>query len=151
MRSLGRLLAGLLVVFANHVYADDPRPKGTWQIIDADFSDIGHCLMTQTLEITLKLGERRDGKDGTYIESFSREGDSGGCPSLGFYRILYDVKLTPALRSKSEYVATLTFNDCQQRGGQTCGIVEPVSYKRLVLDKSRNGAVFDGIFLDRIE
>ena len=99
--SLGRLLAGLLVVFANHVYADDPRRKGTWQIIDADFSDIGHCLMTQTLEITLKLGERQDGKDGPYIESFSREGDSGGCPSLGFYRILYDVKLTPALRSKS--------------------------------------------------
>jgi len=151
MRLLGILLIGFLLVFANNGYADNSRPTGTWQIVDADFSDIGHCLMTQTLEITLKLEERRDGKDGTYIESFAREGDSGGCPSLGFYRVYYDVKLAPSLRSKSEYVATLTFSDCQQRGGQTCGIVEPVSYKRLVLDKTRNGAVFDGIFLERIE
>ena len=38
-------------------------PRGQWQVVEADFPDIGHCLMTEVLEYNLTL-PRTDGTDG---------------------------------------------------------------------------------------
>ena len=34
--------------------------RGQWQVVEADFPDIGHCLMTEVLEYNLTL-PRTDG------------------------------------------------------------------------------------------
>lgn len=128
----------------------EEAPRGTWQVFDADFSDIGHCLMTETTELTLILRPESDGTDGRFIESFKREGDSVSCPQLGSYRTTYRVKLSRISHSKPVYVATLTLADCQQRGQQLCSATEPTTYKRLNLRAPRRGIIFDGIFYDRI-
>lgn len=128
----------------------DSFPQGEWRVVEADFSDIGHCLMTEVLEFHLTLS-RADGTGGIYTESFKRDGDAGTCPRVGSFRTTFDVKLDRSLKSKDTFIATVTFRHCEQNGSQVCGDHAPVSYKRLVLEAQRNGVVFDGIFLERIE
>jgi hypothetical protein len=128
----------------------DEFPRGKWQVVEADFSDIGHCLMTEVLEYNLTL-PRADGTDGIYTESFKRDGDAGTCPRVGSFRTTYAVKLDRGLKPKDGFIATMTFRDCEQNGSQVCGDNAPVSYKRLVLEAQRNGVIFDGIFLERVE
>ena len=74
----------LLLVFltflakANTGFADE-FARGQWQVVEVDFSDIGHCLMMEVLEYNLTL-PRADGTDRAYTESFKRDGDAGRCP-----------------------------------------------------------------------
>ena len=128
----------------------DEFPRGQWQVVEADFSDIGHCLMTEVLEYNLPLA-RADGTDGVYTESFKRDGDAVTCPRFGNFRTSYSVKLDQSLNSDDAYIATVTFRNCEQKGSQVYGDITPVSYKRLIIDLQRSGVVFDSIFLERIE
>lgn len=64
--------------------------RGQWQVVEADFPDIGHCLMTEVLEYNLTL-PRTDGTDGIYTESFKRDGDAVTCPRVGNFRTSYSV------------------------------------------------------------
>lgn len=146
-----RILIFLLAFLMSSMAASAEPLQGKWQVVDASFNDIGHCLMTETLELTLTLQPDSDDRDGQYTERFDRDGDSGSCPRVGAYQTTFDVKLNQSVDAKNAYIATLTFSDCQQRGGQTCGAQEPISYKRIIVDRARNGIVFDGIFFSRIE
>jgi len=128
----------------------DELLRGQWQVVEAGFSDIGHCLMTEVLEYNLTL-PRADGTDGIYTEGFKRDGDAGTCPRVGNFRTSYLVKLDRSLNSDNAYIATSAFRNCEQKGSQVCSDISPVSYKQLILELPRNGVVLDGIFLERIE
>lgn len=145
-----RLLFFLVFLANANTGLADEFPRGQWQVVEADFSDIGHCLMTEVLEYNLTL-PRADGTDGIYTESFKRDGDAGTCPRVGSFRTSYSVKLDRSLNSDDAYIATVTFRNFEQKGSHVCGDISPVSYKRLILELPRNGVVFDGIFLERIE
>ena len=85
-----RLLFFLVVLANANTGLADECPRGQWQVVEADFSDIGHCLMTEVLEYNLTL-PRTDGTDGIYTESFKRDGDAVTCPRVGNFRTSYSV------------------------------------------------------------
>ena len=64
--------------------------SGQWQVVEADFPDIGHFLMTELLEYNLTL-PRTGGTDRVYTESFKRDGDTVTCPRVGNFRTSYSV------------------------------------------------------------
>lgn len=145
------LLLVFLIFLANaNTGLADEFARGQWQVVEVDFSDIGHCLMMEVLEYNLTL-PRADGTDRVYTESFKRDGDAGTCPRVGNFRTSYSVKLDQSFNSNDAYIATVTFRNCEQKDSQVCGDSTPVSYKRLIIDSQTNGVVFDGIFLERSE
>lgn len=106
--------------------------------------------MTEVLEYNLTL-PRADGTDGIYTESLKRDGNAGTCPVSATSAPHYAVKLDRTLNSDDAYIATEIFRNYQQKSSHVCGDIKPVSHKRLILDSNGNGAVFDGIFRERIE
>ena len=85
-----RLPVFLIFLASANTGLADEFPRGQWQVVEADFSDIGHCLMTEVLEYNLPLA-RADGLDGVYTESFKRDGDAVTCPRVGNFRTSYSV------------------------------------------------------------
>jgi hypothetical protein len=104
----------------------------------------------EVLEYNLTL-PRADGTDGIYTESLKRDGNAGTCPVSPTSAPHYAVKLDWTLNSDDAYIATEIFRNYQQKSSHFCGDIKPVSPKRLILDSNGNGAVFDGIFRERIE
>jgi hypothetical protein len=123
---------------------------GKRQVVEANFSNIEHCLVTEVLEYNLTL-QRADGTDGIYTESLKRDGNAGTCPVSATSAPHYAVKLDRTLNSDDAYIAYEIFRNYQQKSSHVCGDIKPVSHKRLILDSNGNGAVFDGIFRERIE
>jgi hypothetical protein len=123
---------------------------GKRQVVEANFSNIEHCLVTEVLEYNLTL-QRADGTDGIYTESLKRDGNAGTCPVSATSAPHYAVKLDRTLNSDDAYIAYEIFRNYQQKSSHVCGDIKPVSHKRLILDSHGNGAVFDGIFREPIE
>ena len=85
-----RLLVFLIFLANANTGLAGEFPRGQWQVVEADFPDIGHCLMTEVLEYNLTL-PRTDGTDGVYTESFKRDGDAFTCHRVGNFRTSYSV------------------------------------------------------------
>ena len=109
-----RLLVFLISLANANTGLADGFPRWQWQVVEAEFSDIGHYLMTEVLEYNLTL-PRADGTDGVYTKSFKRDGDAVTCPRVGNFRTSYSAKLDQSLNSDDAYIATVTFRNCEQK------------------------------------
>lgn len=132
------------------VMAGEP-PVGSWRVIDADYSDRGHCAMTETIEMSLSLRRTAGGVAGEYVEAEWRDGDFGNCPRLGGFQATYDVALMPAPAGREGYIAHLTLRDCRDRAKPHCRELEAASKKPLSRSRDRDGIVLGGIFLGRVK
>ena len=147
-RRLGRgvmrgrhLISGVVALaFAAPAFAGEPR-VGNWRIVEADYSDQGHCAVTETIEISLSLRRVPSGVEGEYVEAQWRDGDFGNCRRLGGFRATYTGTVSPASAGSEGYVARLTLRDCRD--------LPRVAAKPLKRSRDRDGVVLDGIFLGR--
>ena len=128
--------------------SDDPL-MGTWRIIEADFSDHGHCMVTDTIELVLTLRRRGNMVVGEYVETNWRDTDFGQCPGIGGYRISYSVRLRPDSPAPGIYVADLKQETCRHYARAHCRDFAPQATKRLEMKPARGGVTFGGIFLSR--
>lgn len=155
-RRLGRgvmkgrhLIPGVVALaFAAPAFAGEP-PVGNWRIVEADYSDQGHCAVTETIEISLSLRRVPSGVEGEYVEAQWRDGDFGNCRRLGGFRATYTGTVSPASAGSEGYVARLTLRDCRDRGEPHCRDLPRAATKPLKRSRDRDGVVLDGIFLGR--
>ncbi len=135
------LIPGVVALaFAAPAFAGEP-PVGNWRIVEADYSDQGHCAVTETIEISLSLRRVPSGVEGEYVEAQWRDGDFGNCRRLGRFRATYTGTVSPASAGSEGYVARLTLRDCRD--------LPRVAAKPLKRSRDRDGVVLDGIFLGR--
>lgn len=146
------LISALLLLTAPFAESAEPPPDplvGTWRIVEADFSDHGHWMVTDTIELVLTLRRGADAVVGEYDETNWRDTDFGQCPGIGGYKVNYSVRIRPDNPSPGIYVAELRQRKCRHYAHPHCRDFASRTIKRLKMNPGRGGVTFGGIFLPR--